>query len=150
MHASVGTAFLVSAFIHLSFYTSIFLARDPVSDGDVQAKPVDLAVVSNFIPRMAHKWDAIGTQLHQTNLVNDFNRHPNYDAKSFCRQILHAAIESGCLPNYKTLLECLRSKDVDLAQVAADLSKDVVTEAEREKQHGCQEAAESVSQSPSS
>ena len=83
---------------------------------------------------MAHKWDVIGTQLNQTNLVNDFNRHPNYDTQSFCRQILHAAIESGCLPNYKTFLACLRSDVVDLAQAAVDLLKAVVYEAEREKQ----------------
>ena len=131
-------------------YTSIFLARDPASDEEVQAKPVDLAVVSNFIPKMAHKWDAIGTQLRQDDLVNDFTRQPNYDTKGFCRQILSAAKESECLPNYKTLLVCLKSDGVGLAQVAADLLKAVVDEAEREKQHGCQVAAESVSQSPSS
>ena len=138
-------------YIHPSFlYTSIFLARDPVSDEDVQAKPVDLAVVSNFIPRMAPKWDIIGMQLHQSVLVNILAVHTNCDPVRFCGQILNAAIESGCLPNYKTLLSCLKSDGVDLAQVTVDLLQNVVDEAEREKQHSCQETAESVSQSSSS
>ena len=150
VYASVGTAFLICTFIHLSLYTSIFLARDPVLDEDVQVKPVDLAVVSNFIPRMAHKWDIIGMQLHQSVLVNILAVHTNCDPLRFCGQILEAAIESGCLPNYGTLLHCLKSDGVYLLQVAADLLKAIVNEAEREKQHGCQEAAESLSQSSSS
>ena len=138
VHASVSTTFLICAFIPLSLYTSIFLACDPVLDEDVQAKPVDLAVVSNFIPRMAPKWDIIGMQLHQSVLVNILAVHTNCDPTRFCGQILNAAIESGCLPNYKTLLSCLKSDGVDLAQVAVDLSKVVVDKAEREKEQVCQ------------
>ena len=113
-------------------------------------KPVDLAVVSNFIPRMAPKWRAIGMQLHQNVLVSILACHPNFDPVRFCEEILHAAIESGCLPNYKTLLACLQSDGVDLAKVAADLLNAILDKAGGEKEHGCQEAAESVSQSPSS
>ena len=100
------------------------LAHGPANAEDVAAKPVDFAIVSNFVPKMAHKWDMIGIQLHQFDLVNQLRLSNN--ASGNCMQILQAAMDSGCLSNYETLLNILSSAGVGLSQVAADMLKAVV------------------------
>ena len=107
------------------------LAHGPANAEGVAAKPVDFAIVSNFVPRMAHKWDMIGIQLHQDDLVNQL-WHSN-NASGNCMQILQAAMGSGCLSNYETLVKILSSTGVGLSQVAADMLKEVV-DAEQDRE----------------
>ena len=97
----------------------------PPCGEDVRAEKVDPAVVSNFIPKMAYRWDAIGTQLGQNSLVMELRRIP-YDAQGNLARVLEEAIRSGCLPNYGTLFNILRSDGVDLPNVASELCKAVV------------------------
>ena len=99
----------------------ITTGSNPTDSEGVTDKPVDMAVVSNFIPRMASKWDAIGTQLDHSILVQNLRSVPGYVPESVCEQVIGAAKESGSLPNYGVLLKVLSSERVDLAQVASDL-----------------------------
>ena len=113
---------LVSS-LHLHHST----ACEAVSDKDVTAEIVDLAIVSNFIPKMAHQWDSIGYLLNETDLVMDLRRAPiNYGARRKCAQILEAAVTSQSPPNYRTFFSILRSPGVDLPEVASELQQAVV------------------------
>ena len=80
---------------------------------------------------MAPKWDVIGIQLRQADLVREL-RHSNNDLSENCTRVLEAAIGSGCLPNYKTLVKVLNSAGVGLSQVATDMLKAVV-DAEKDR-----------------
>ena len=91
---------------------------------DVAAKPLDLAIVTNFIPKMAHKWDVIGIKLRQGDMVKDL-RFSN-DPRGNCTQVLQAAMESRCPPNYEKLFSILNSDGVGLPQVALELWQDVL------------------------
>lgn len=90
----------------------------------VLAETVNLGVVSNFFPEMAYKWDVIGMQLGQTNLVKQLRR-TSCDAQSNCAQVLEAAIAEYQL-NYSTLLGILRSPGVQLPNIASKLHQAVV------------------------
>ena len=107
------------------------LAPGSANAKDVTARPVDLASVTNFIPKMAHKWDIIGIQLCQGDLVKELR--PSNNPRGNCTRVLEAAMESGCLPNYETLLNILSSAGVGLSQVAAELLKYVV-DSERDRE----------------
>ena len=92
----------------------------------VKDKLIDLTVVSNFIPGMACQWEMIGIQLRQQELVQSL-KQPNLDAKSNLMQILQVAMESGGHPlTYGTLLAALRSRAVNLSQVATELRQAAV------------------------
>ena len=97
----------------------------PPCDEDVRAETIDLAVVSNFIPKMACRWDVIGIQLGQNDLVKALRRTP-YDAQGNLGRVLEAATDSERPPNYGTFFNILRSDGVDLPNVASELCKAVV------------------------
>ena len=153
VHECVRTVALLtckSCLLPLSYFPSALssAAHGPVKPEDVAAKQVDLALVDNFVPRMARQWEAIGIQLHQGVLVNNL-RLQNHDPRSNCTQVLHEAKESGYLPNYGTLLKILRSDGVCLSQVASELQQAVVVQSEKEREPVGQ-PADSVSQPSSS
>lgn len=99
----------------------------------IHTKPIDLVVVTNFVSSMAHKWDMIGIQLHQAELVQTL-KLPGYNPKGNLTQILQAAMESDDRRlTYGALLAALRSKAVNLPQVASELLKAaIVSERARE------------------
>ena len=116
---------------------------------DVRTKTIDLVVVSNFIPKMGHPWDIIGIQLKQEDLVKDLGCIPNYNARRNCTQVLLAAMDSECPPNYGTLCDILRSNGVNLPRVATDLLH-AAEKHEREKERMQQLVADRDSQLSSS
>ena len=120
------------------------LAPGSANAKDVAARPVDFGIVTNFIPKMAPKWDVIGIQLGQADLVREL-RHSN-DLSVNCTRVLEAAMGSECLPNYKTLVKILNSAGVGLSQVATDMLKAVV-DAEKDREL-VQHPADSDSQPP--
>ena len=100
---------------------------------DVTTKPVDLAIVTNFIPKMAQCWDTIGIQLKQQDLVKELRRSP--DARTNCMQVFEAAIASECPLNYGTLFDILRSNGVCLPHIVPELKLAVVRQSQREAEH---------------
>ena len=74
---------------------------------------------------MASRWDVIGIQLGQNDLVKELRCIP-YDAQGNCERVLEAAIGSECPPNYGTLINILRSDGVDLPNVGSKLYKAVM------------------------
>ena len=107
------------------------LAPGPANAKDVAARPVDFGIVTNFIPKMAHKWDIIGIQFCQGDLVKVL-RHSN-DLSENCTRVLEAAMGSGYLSNFETLVKILSSAGVGLSQVAADMLEAVV-DAEKDRE----------------
>ena len=125
----------------------MYTACSPESVEAVTAQRItDLAEIADFIPRMACKWEPIGTYLHQDTLVSNLKILPNCDPVSFCRQVLHEAKESGNLPNYATLLTCLKSDGVGLSQVATEVLQALLDQSKGESEHGQQPDTDDVSQ----
>ena len=90
-------------------------------------KDVLKAVLPQFVPRMAHKWDSIGIQLAQVERVFQLQNSTEPNEKKM-QDILDAWIESEgssdrFIINTRSLLNSLRSSDVGLHDVAEDFEK---------------------------
>ena len=83
------------------------------------------AILPQFVPRMAHKWDSIGIQLAQAGRVSQLRNSPEPNEKKM-QDILDAWIESaGHLVSVtlRSLFNILRSSDVGLHDVAKNLEE---------------------------
>ena len=149
VHTFVFLKFPLQPSSYLSFCTFISVDHFPGNREEIEAKPVDEVIVNRFVHKMAPKWEKIGIQLYQGNLVNSL-RQPNYDAESNCSRVIQAAINAGHLQNYKLLFDILRSDGVGLSEVANELFQAVVDESRNEREHMQQPTAADDSQPPSS
>ena len=117
---------LIPTISPFSFPCISALGADPAVVERVKKKLIDLRVVSNYIGTMAWKWDRIGIQLHQKELVRNLQQ-PNLDNEKNLTQILQEAMESEEHPlTYGKLLAALRSRAVNLPQVANELLQDAL------------------------
>ena len=83
------------------------------------------AILPQFVPRMAHKWDFIGVQLAQAELVSQLRNSPEPDDQKM-KQVLDAWIDGvDCfIPiSPRDLSEILKSSSVGLHDVANDFDK---------------------------
>ena len=81
------------------------------------------AILPQFVPRMAHKWDSIGLQLAQAERVSQLRNSPEPNEKKM-KDILDAWMES--LDSHvliSSLSDILKSSDVGLHDVAEDFDE---------------------------
>ena len=82
-------------------------------------------ILPQFVPRMAHKWDSIGVQLAQAELVSQLRNSPEPDDQKM-QQILDTWIDSVDCPvpiRPSELSKVLQSSSVGLHDVAKDFDK---------------------------
>ena len=83
------------------------------------------AILPQFVPRMANKWDSIGIQLAQAGRVSQLRNSPEPNEMKM-QDILDAWISADHLVPWSlfySLSDILRSSDVGLHDVAKDLVK---------------------------
>ena len=79
--------------------------------------PFNMRHVADFIPKMAHKWSAIGHKLSLTTEVNEWIHRQEPNAEK-CQIIISAAIEQQELTSWQDLFAVLKSDAVSLHDVA--------------------------------